>query len=145
MESEAQESLSELQKSLIKKLRMIYDNDNFILGVLCDVWYSEEDQQAVIDFIDAGEDVDEETVTVLALNLRDIREGISIGLFEPEQIEYMRSLGLDLDFDNPTDDDIIRIEEIVADRLMTCGFDLEYEPTEEGKMCESILDRIGEQ
>lgn len=66
---------TELQIKLVKKLRQVYDDDNFVLGVLCDVWESPEDQQTVIDFIDAGDDVDDETVSVLAMDLGDAREG----------------------------------------------------------------------
>lgn len=65
---------TDLQIKLVKKLREVYDNDNFIIGVLSDVWYSPEDQQTVIDFIDAGVDVDDETVCVLAMDLGDARE-----------------------------------------------------------------------
>jgi len=79
------------------------------------------------------------------MNIHDLKEDNSTDLFEPDQIEYMRKLGLDLDFANPSDDDIILIEETVADRLMMAGFDWEYEPTDEGKMCESILDVMGGQ
>lgn len=66
---------TELQIRLVKKLRQVYDNDNFVLSVLCDVWESPEDQQTVIDFINAGADVDDETVSVLAMDLGDEREG----------------------------------------------------------------------
>lgn len=65
---------TDLQIKLVKKLREVYDNDNFVLAVLCDVWDSPEDQQTVIDFIDAGNDVDDETVCVLAMDLSDARE-----------------------------------------------------------------------
>lgn len=68
---------TDLQIKLVNKLRTVYDNDNFILGVLCDVWESPEDQQTVINFIDAGDDVDMETVCVLAMNLGDAREEIN--------------------------------------------------------------------
>lgn len=64
---------TDLQIKLVKKLRTVFDNDNFILGVICDVWESPEDQKTVIDFIDAGNDVDMETVCVLAMDLRDAR------------------------------------------------------------------------
>lgn len=76
MSDNNKEEFSELIKRLIKRLRSVYNDDNFIIGVLSYVWESEEDQQTIINFIDAGEDVDDETVIVLAMNLCDIREGM---------------------------------------------------------------------
>jgi len=66
-------------------------------------------------------------------------------MFNQEQIKYMIKIGLNLNFDNLSDDDIIKIDDVVGDRLMTVGFDKNYEPNWDGRMCESILDVIGEQ
>lgn len=65
--------MDDLAVALGKRLKKIYDNDNFIIEVLT---YADnpEDQKTIIDFIDAGEDVDDETVSVLAMNLADARE-----------------------------------------------------------------------
>ena len=62
--------MDDLAVALGKRLKKIYDNDNFIIEVLT---YADnpEDQITIIDFIDAGEDVDDETVSVLAMNLAD--------------------------------------------------------------------------
>lgn len=57
----------------------------------------------------------------------------------------MIKIGLNLDFDNLSDDDVVKIDDVVGDRLMMVGFDENYEPNWEGRMCESILDVIGEQ
>lgn len=57
---------------LAKKLKTVYDNDNFILGVLTYA-DNEEDQKKIIEFIDKGQDVDDETVMVLAMDLSDAR------------------------------------------------------------------------
>lgn len=54
----------------------------------------------------------------------------------------MKTLGLNFDFENLTDDEWIAIEDTVADRLEYDGFDDDYEPTPVGWMCESILDVI---
>ncbi len=65
--------------------------------------------------------------------------------FSKEQITYMRSLGLNLDFSNLSDDDWITLEDVVADRLMYAGFHVEgeeYIANDEGLMCESILDLL---
>lgn len=63
------DSCSELIKNLIAKLKTVYDNENFIIGILSDVWDNENHQKAIIEFIDKGVDVDDETVTVLAIEL----------------------------------------------------------------------------
>lgn len=66
-------------------------------------------------------------------------------MFDQEQIKYMIKIGLNFDFTNLSDDNIIEIEEKIGDRLMMVGFDKDYEPNWDGRMCESILDVIGEQ
>lgn len=66
-------------------------------------------------------------------------------MFDQEQRKYMIKIGLHLDFDNLSDDDIVMIDDVVGDRLMMIGFDKDYEPNWDGRMCESILDVIGEQ
>lgn len=70
------EEFSELAVILAKKVRKIYNDDVYISAVLAEVMYSEEDIQAMIDFIDAGDDVDMETVIVLAIELANAREGL---------------------------------------------------------------------
>lgn len=64
---------NELAVKLGKKLKEIYDNDAFIIEVMSNVTHP-EDQQKVLDFIEAGDDVDDETVSVLAMDLADERE-----------------------------------------------------------------------
>jgi hypothetical protein len=53
---------------LIHRLRKIYDDQEFVLAILT---YADNDidRQKIIDFIDAGIDVDDETVSVLAIEL----------------------------------------------------------------------------
>lgn len=62
--------------------------------------------------------------------------------YSEEQREYMRSIGLNLDFDNLSDDDWVNIEETVGDQIGVTGFEEDGEPTEETLMCESILDLL---
>lgn len=54
--------------SLGKKLRTVYDNKDFVMGILATV-QNEEDQNEIIDVIDRGTDVDDEVITVLAIEL----------------------------------------------------------------------------
>lgn len=63
--------------------------------------------------------------------------------FSENQIEFMKKIGISIDFSkNLSDSDYELIEEKVSEHLQKKGFDAEYEPTEEGKMCESILDML---
>lgn len=63
-------------------------------------------------------------------------------MFNQKQKEFLKSLGLNLDFDNLSDDDLVLIEDTVADKLQRSGFSANNEPTSSGKMCESILDKL---
>lgn len=63
-------------------------------------------------------------------------------MFNQEQINFIKSIGLEFDFNNLSDDDIIQIEDGVATELQISGFDENYNITNIGKMCESILDDL---
>lgn len=60
--------ISDLTNELLMRLKNIYDDRDYIIGVLS-IASREDDKQKLIDFIDAGEDVDYETVTVMAIEL----------------------------------------------------------------------------
>ena len=62
-------------------------------------------------------------------------------MFTPQQLEFIRALGIDTQ--SPiSDENYIEIEDKVSEYLQLYGFDEHYEPTAEGIMCESILDAI---
>lgn len=63
-------------------------------------------------------------------------------MFNKKQKEFIQSLGLKLDFNNLSDDDLVKIEDAVADKLQLSGFDANNKPTSVGKICESILDEL---
>lgn len=63
-------------------------------------------------------------------------------MFTEKEKEYMRSIGLNLDFDNLSDDDYILIEEVVGDRLTLSELDENYYPTPNGFLCYEILDKL---
>lgn len=65
-------------------------------------------------------------------------------MFTQEQLEFMKKIGLNV---APpfSDDDYIAIEEQVGDYLQIYGFDEQYEPTADGRMCEAILDALSEE
>lgn len=64
-------------------------------------------------------------------------------MFNEQQIKFMRSLGLNFDFEHLSVDDYVRIEEVVGEKLQKSGFNENYDITAVGKLCESILDRLG--
>lgn len=65
--------MSDLAVELGKKLKSVYDNDNFITAVLSYA-YNEVDQRSVIEFIDNGEDVTDENVLIFAMELADAHD-----------------------------------------------------------------------
>lgn len=65
--------MSDLAVELGKKLKSVYDNDNFITAVLAYA-DNEADQRYVIEFIDNGEDVTDENVLIFAMELADAHD-----------------------------------------------------------------------
>lgn len=65
-------------------------------------------------------------------------------MLNEKQIDFLKSLGLDFDYENLTEDsdEWADIEERVGDELEYRGLDDNYYPNEIGKICESILDII---
>lgn len=65
-------------------------------------------------------------------------------MFTEKQINFMKSLSLKVDFNNLSDDNLVQIEEVVANELQQSGFDLSENITDVGELCESILDELAE-
>lgn len=63
-------------------------------------------------------------------------------MFDKEEIDFMKSLGINVDFENLSEDALVEIEDVVSEKLQKSGFDEEYNITTDGKMCETILDRL---
>lgn len=65
-------------------------------------------------------------------------------MFSAEEITLMKSLGLDGDFNNLSEDDEywVDIEEKVGNFLTLKCLDEHYEPDDKGVICESILNKI---
>ena len=61
-------------------------------------------------------------------------------MFNAKQIEFLVQLGCDFDFNDLSEDELAEIEDIVALKLQTSGFNEAYSTTSIGEMCESILD-----
>ena len=61
-------NLSTLGLKLMEKLKQFSSDNDFIIGVLLDV-YDEDDKQALLDYIEDGKDVSYENVNLYALEL----------------------------------------------------------------------------
>lgn len=63
--------------------------------------------------------------------------------FGRNQIDFMNRIGISIDFSKSlSDSDYESIEEKVSAHLQKKGFDKDYHPTPDGRMCESILDML---
>lgn len=62
--------------------------------------------------------------------------------FSQEQIKFMKNIGISINFDDASDEEIVLVEEKVSEHLQAHGFDDKYSPTKDGEMCESILDML---
>ena len=56
--------------------------------------------------------------------------------------KYIENSGLKLDFNHLSDNDYFLIEEVLSDKLEIFGFDRNYEPTDNGIICLTILDKL---
>lgn len=68
-------------------------------------------------------------------------------MFREEQIQYMKSLGISIDFYSGkelSDDEWDLIDTVVSNDLLSRGFDDDYEPNKIGLLGESIMDVLGE-
>lgn len=64
-------------------------------------------------------------------------------MFTEEQIAFMRSIGLELDFSSLSGEDYVQIEDRVGDVYTAEVQKHEEEATSVILMCESVLDRLG--
>lgn len=63
-------------------------------------------------------------------------------MFANNEILFMKTLNINADFNNPSDNDLVEIEDKVSTALLKLGFDEDYNPTETGVICETILDKL---
>ena len=62
-------NLDQLYQTLADKLRDIWDNEEFIVGVLSDL-ETEEDLERVIRYIDAGVDIDPSSIVCFSTEMQ---------------------------------------------------------------------------
>ncbi|ANU42196.1 hypothetical protein ADH75_02945 [Flavonifractor plautii] len=65
-------------------------------------------------------------------------------MFSQKQVEFMKSIGLDMDFLRLSDDDYCKIEDTVGDIYTEEAQEHPDEVTEKILICESILDMLSE-
>ena len=65
--------MTEMDMELVRLLKEINPNKDFILAVMSDA-ISQTERRRVLDFIKAGNDVDRETIAVLAILIAQERE-----------------------------------------------------------------------
>lgn len=94
----------------------------------------EENALEMLSMIISGYEYEEERLSKL------VPKGLI--KFNEKQINFIISLGLELDFNNLSVDNIIRIEEVIAHKSAQSGYDDECNITDVGKMCDSIFDAI---
>lgn len=75
-------------------------------------------------------------------DISKIYERRVIDVFTEKEKSFMRECGLNLDFDNLSDDDYVEIEEVIGNKLTLECLDDNYNPNEDGLLCEEILDKL---
>lgn len=65
-------------------------------------------------------------------------------MFSLKEIELMKTLEIDVNFDDLSDADLEVINEKVSEILQLCGFDSRYNVTSLGRSCERIINKIAE-
>lgn len=66
--------MDETKNDLISRLKEIYRDRDFVIGVMSAATHS-EDQKAILDFIEKGDEVTVENIIVLAVHLKQKRYG----------------------------------------------------------------------
>lgn len=62
----------EIKHKLFDKLKAFYPDKDFVVGVISNVKY-DDDRQAIIDYMENGEDVSVENIILLSLHLKNER------------------------------------------------------------------------
>nr|DAV29362.1 MAG TPA: hypothetical protein [Caudoviricetes sp.] len=62
----------EIKRKLFDKLKAFYPDKDFVVGVISNVKY-DDDRQAIIDYMENGEDVSVENIILLSLHLKNER------------------------------------------------------------------------
>ena len=74
--------LTEVEKELVEKLRIIWDDKEFVIGVLSCL-KDDEERGEVIEFIDNNDDVTSEQIDLLSLDISQSRDNILNKILSP--------------------------------------------------------------
>lgn len=67
--------LTEVEKELVEKIRVIWNDKEFVIGVLSHL-KDDEEREELIEFIDSNDDVTSEQITLFALDISQTRDNI---------------------------------------------------------------------
>lgn len=67
--------LTEVEKELVEKIRAIWNDKEFVIGVLSHL-KDDEEREELIEFIDSNDDVTSEQITLFALDISQTRDNI---------------------------------------------------------------------
>ncbi len=63
-------------------------------------------------------------------------------MFNQKERVFLNSLELNYNFNNLSEDELIKIEDTISEKLQISGFDKNGNINETGIVCESILDQL---
>ncbi len=70
----------ELKKELIKELRKVFDDKEFVLGILCDL-RSDEDIETLLTYIRQNENIEAQYIILLAMNIDKLNNDLVVDDF----------------------------------------------------------------
>lgn len=83
--------LTETEKELVEKLRAIWNDKEFVMGVLSHL-KDDEEREEIIEFIGSNDDVVSEQITLLALDISQTRDNIIRDAFFKDLEEIAKEL-----------------------------------------------------
>lgn len=83
--------LTETEKELVKKLRGIWNDKEFVIGVLSHL-KDDEERGEIIEFIDSNDDVTSEQIDLLSLDISQSRDNIIVDAFFKDLEEIAKEI-----------------------------------------------------
>ncbi len=71
---------TELKKELIQELRKIFDDKEFVLGVLCDM-RSDEDIETLLTYIKQNDNIETQDIILFAMNIANLDDDMIVDDF----------------------------------------------------------------
>ena len=70
----------ELKKELIKELRKIFDDKEFVLGILCDM-RSDDDIETLLNYIKKNDNIEAQDIILLSMNIEKLDNDLIVDDF----------------------------------------------------------------